>query len=96
MKEAILVFSIEELPNPKNTGIFSVEYKGKLILDRIVSLDEQGVDDACFLIEVNSKKFETLEIKEVRFSNISDYSQQRILNSLCKMNVVKSGILTTL
>ncbi|GLI52421.1 hypothetical protein [Thermodesulfovibrio yellowstonii] len=55
MKEAILVFSIEELPTTKKYSNFC----------------------------------ETLEIKEIRFSNISEYAQQRILNSLCKINVVK-------
>lgn len=88
MEESILVFSIEELPQPKNTGIFSVEYQGKAILDRIVTLDEKGIDDACFLIEVNKKKFSELsEIKEIKFFNISDYAKGRILNSLNKLGI---------
>ncbi|GAB5045795.1 hypothetical protein [Thermodesulfovibrio sp. TK110] len=85
MEEFILVFSIEELPDPKNTGVFSVEYQGNVILDRIVTLDEQGIDDACFLIEVNKKKLS--EIKEIRFFNISGYAKDKILKSLSKIRI---------
>lgn len=74
----VLLFSLDEVPNPRDTGTMYVTCETRFQLFLRVSLDQAGIDAT--LVEL-SRKIEQIRASgftEIRFDNVSPEAQKQI------------------
>jgi hypothetical protein len=83
-----LLFSIEENPTPRDTGVFSIRCCGKL-LTRVTALDLASDDPGPVLsqLRIHSAELRTCSHQGLRFRNISPWLKQQILDELAELRV---------
>ena len=83
-----LLFSIEENPTPRDTGVFSIHCCGEL-LARVSALNLASDDPSPVLsqLPIHSAELRTCSHQGLRFRNISPWLKQQILNELDELRV---------
>ena len=79
-----LYFSLEELPNPRNTAVFSIEYGNVRIASSHLSMDEAGIEKACRIVEYHSERIKRCSYKKVEFQNLSEWAKAKIEATLAQ------------
>ncbi len=73
-----LLFSIEELPNPRDTGTLYVSCGKELLTFLNVTLDQAGIDASLLEITRSIEKIRACNFREIRFINISASARNQI------------------
>ena len=83
-----LLFSIEENPTPRDTGVFSIHCCGEL-LARVSALNLASDDPSPVLsqLPIHSAELRTCSHQGLRFRNISPWLKQQILTELDELRV---------
>lgn len=83
-----LLFSIEENPRPRDTGVFSIHCCGKL-LAQVATLNLVSDDPSPVLsqLRIHSAELRTCSHQGLRFRNISPWLKQQILDELAELRV---------
>lgn len=73
-----LYFSLVELPNPRNTAVFSINYGNVQIASSHLSMDEVGTEKACRIIAYHSERIKRCLYKRIEYQNLSDFAKTKI------------------
>ncbi len=73
-----LYFSLVEMPNPRNTAVFSIDYGSVQIASSHLSMDEAGIEKACRIVEYHSERIKRCSYKKVEFQNLSEWAKAKI------------------
>ena len=73
-----MYFIIEELPNPKDSGLFKILCGGTQIALDAVTLDELGVMIANQLIGLHAATIRKYPYQKIKYVNIAPWAQAKI------------------
>ena len=73
-----LYFSLEEMPNPRSTAIFSIDYGNVQIASSHLPMDEAGIEKACRIIDYHRERIKRCPYKRVEYQNLSDFAKAKI------------------
>lgn len=92
----ILLFSIEEVPNPRDTGTLYVSCGGRLVMFLNVTLDQAGIDATLVGITRSIEEFRAANFKDIHFNNISASARNQIEQHLALSGIhsLSSGLPT--
>lgn len=76
--EGVLYFIVEELPNPRDSGLFKILCGSTQIALDAVTLDESGVVIANQLIGLHAATIRKCPYKKIQYVNISPWAQAKI------------------
>ncbi len=86
--EEALLFSIEENPRPRDTGVFSIHCCGKPLAQAAgIHLNTGDLEPVLSLLRTNSADLRTCKHHAIRFRNVSLGLQRRILAELDDLQV---------
>jgi len=77
-QEGVLYFVIEELPNPRHSGLFKILCGSHQIALDAVTLDEPGVVVANELIGLHAATIRKYPYQKIEFVNIASWAQSKI------------------
>ena len=77
-QEGILYFIIEELPNPRDSGLFKILCGSTQIALDAVTLDEPGVVIANELIGLHAATIRKYPYQKIEYVNIAPWAQAKI------------------
>ena len=77
-QEGVLYFIIEELPNPRDSGLFRILYGNTQIALDTVTLDEPGVVIANQLIGLHAAAIRKYPYQKIEYVNIAPWAQAKI------------------
>jgi len=77
-QEGVLYFIIEELPNPRDSGLFKILCGSNQIALDAVTLDEPGVVVANELIGLHAATIRKYPYQKIEFVNIASWAQSKI------------------
>ena len=77
-QDRVLYFIIEELPNPRDSGIFKILCGSTQIALDAVTLDEPGVVIANELIGLNAATIRKFSYQKIEYVNIAPWAQAKI------------------
>ena len=81
-----LYFGLEELPNPRNTAVFSIDYGSVQIASSHLSMDEAGIEKACRIVEYHSERIKRCPYKKIEYQNLSDWAKAKIEATLSRQS----------
>jgi hypothetical protein len=73
-----LYFSLDELPNPRNTAIFSISHGKQVIASSCLSMDTTGIEAACRVVGYHRATIASRGYKKIAYSNVSDWAQAKL------------------
>jgi hypothetical protein len=76
--DGVLYFIIEELPNPKDSGLFKILCGSTQIALDAVTLDESGVVIANQLIGLHAATIRKYPYQKIEYVNITPWAQAKI------------------
>lgn len=76
--ETVLLFSLEEVPNPRDTGTLYVSCGSRLLFFVRVSLDQAGIDATLAELSRTIDQIRACSFTEIRFDNVSPQAQKQI------------------
>jgi len=77
-QDGVLYFIIEELPNPRDSGIFKILCGSTELAVDVVTLDEPGVIIANELIGLHAATIRKYPYKKIEYVNITPWAQEKI------------------
>ena len=77
-QDGVLYFIIEELPNPRDSGIFKILCGSSLIAFDAVTLNEPGVVIANELIGLHAATIRKYPYQKIEYVNIAPWAQAKI------------------
>ena len=77
-QDGVLYLIIEELPNPRDSGIFKILCGSTQIGSDIVTLDEPGVVIANQLIDLNVATIRKYQYQKIEYVNIAPWARAKI------------------
>jgi hypothetical protein len=77
-QDGVLYFIIEELPNPRDSGLFKIQCGSTQIALDAVTLDEPGVVIANELIGLHSATIRKYPYQKIEYVNITPWAQGKI------------------
>ena len=77
-QEGVLYFIIEELPNPRDSGLFKILCGSTQIALDVVTLDEPGVVIANQLIGLHAATIRKYPYEKIEYVNITPWAQAKI------------------
>ena len=77
-QDGVLYFLIEELPNPRDSGVFKILCGSTQIALDAVTLDESGVVIANELIGLNAATIRKYPYQKIEYVNITPWAQAKI------------------
>jgi hypothetical protein len=81
-----LYFSFDELPNPRNTAIFSIRHGKTAIASSHLTLDDAGLDKACRVIDYHRATIALCSYKKIAYENLTERVQSRLAAALVQLN----------
>ena len=76
--DGVLYFMIEELPNPRDSGVFKILCGSSQIASDAVTLDEPGVVIANELIGLHAATIRKYPYEKIEYVNITPWAQEKI------------------
>jgi len=86
-QEEVLYFIIEELPNPRDSGIFKILCGGTQIALDTVTLDEPGVVIANQLIGLHAATIRNYPYEKIEYVNIAPWAQKKIEDRMARVGL---------
>ena len=77
-QDGVLYFIIEELPNPRDSGIFKILCGSTELAVDVVTLDEPGVVIANELIGLHAATIRKYPYEKIEYVNIAPWAQVKI------------------
>ena len=77
-QDGVLYFIIEELPNPRDSGIFKILCGSTELAVDVVTLDEPGVVIANELIGLHAATIRKYPYEKIEYVNITPWAQAKI------------------
>jgi hypothetical protein len=77
-QDGVLYFIIEELPNPRDSGIFKILCGSTELAVDVVTLDEPGVVIANELIGLHAATIRKYPYEKIEYVNITPWAQKKI------------------
>ena len=77
-QDGVLYFIIEELPNPRDSGIFKILCGSTELAVDVVTLDEPGVVIANELIGLHAATIRKYPYQKIEYVNIAPWAQAKI------------------
>ena len=77
-QDGVLYFIIEELPNPRDSGVFKILCGSTQIALDAVTLDEPGVVIANELIGLHAATIRKFPYQKIEYVNIAPWAQEKI------------------
>jgi len=77
-QDGVLYFIVEELPNPRESGIFQILCGSAQIAIDVVTLDESGVVIANQLIGLHAATIRKYPYQKIQYVNIAPWAQEKI------------------
>jgi len=77
-QDGVLYFIIEELPNPRDSGIFKILCVSTELAVDVVTLDEPGVVIANELIGLHAATIRKYPYEKIEYVNITPWAQKKI------------------
>jgi hypothetical protein len=77
-EDRVLYFIIEELPNPRHSGVFMILCGSTQIASDAVTLDEPGVVIANELIGLHAATIRKYPYQKIEYVNITPWAQAKI------------------
>ena len=77
-QDGVLYFIIEELPNPRDSGLFKIQCGNTKIALDAVTLDELGVVIANELIGLHAATIRKYPYQKIEYVNIAPWAQAKI------------------
>jgi len=77
-QDGVLYFIIEELPNPRDSGIFKILCGSTELAVDVVTLDEPGVVIANELIGLHAATIRKYPYEKIEYVNITPWAQEKI------------------
>ena len=77
-QDGVLYFIIEELPNPRDSGIFKILCGSTELAVDVVTLDEPGVVIANELIGLHAATIRKYVYQKIEYVNIAPWAQAKI------------------
>jgi hypothetical protein len=77
-QDGVLYFIIEELPNPRDSGVFKILCGNTQIALDAVTLDEPGVVIANELIGLHAATIRKYPYQKIEYVNIAPWAQEKI------------------
>jgi hypothetical protein len=77
-QDGVLYFIIEELPNPRDSGIFKILCGSTEFAVDVVTLDEPGVVIANELIGLHAATIRKYPYEKIEYVNITPWAQEKI------------------
>ena len=86
-QDGVLYFIIEELPNPRDSGIFKILCGSSQIAFDAVTLDEPGVVIANELIGLHAASIRKYPYQKIEYVNIAPWAQAKIEARMAKIGL---------
>ena len=83
----VLYFIIEELPNPRDSGIFKILCGTTQIALDAVTLDEPGFVIANELIGLHAATIRKYQYQKIEYGNISPWAQEKIESRMARIGL---------
>jgi hypothetical protein len=77
-QEGVLYFIIEELPNPRDSGLFKIRCGDTQIALDAVTLDEPGLVIANQLIGLHAATIRKYPYQKIEYVNVAPWAQEKI------------------
>ena len=77
-QDGVFYFIIEELPNPRDSGIFKILCGSTELAVDVVTLDEPGVIIANELIGLHAAAIRKYPYEKIEYVNITPWAQEKI------------------
>jgi hypothetical protein len=76
--EDTLYISLDELPNPPHTAVFSVSFGSREIAAAHLSMNDVGVEKACRIVAYHSAHIKRCSYRRIEYQNLSDFAKTKI------------------
>lgn len=86
-QDGVLYFIIEELPNPRDSGIFKILCGSAELAVDAVTLDEPGVVIANQLIGLHAATIRKYPYQKIEYVNIAPWAQEKIEARMAKISL---------
>ena len=86
-QDGVLYFIIEELPNPRDSGLFKIQCGNTQIALDAVTLDEVGVVIANELIGLHAATIRKFPYQKIEYVNIAPWAQAKIEARMAKIGL---------
>ena len=73
-----LYFSLNELPNPRNVAIFSISHGKTLIASSKLTMDFEGLEAACRVLDYHRATIERSGYKKIGYQNLTEFAQCKL------------------
>ena len=83
----VLYFIIEELPNPRDFGVFKILYGTNQIALDAVTLDESGFVIASQLIGCHAAAIRKCPYQKIEYINIAPWAQSKIEDCMARIGL---------
>jgi len=86
-QDGVLYFIIEELPNPRDSGIFKILCGSTELAVDVVTLDEPGVVIANELIGLHAATICKYPYEKIEYVNITPWAREKIEARMAKIGL---------
>ena len=86
-QDRVLYFIIEELPNPRDSGLFKIQCGNTQIALDAVTLDELGVVIANELIGLHAATIRKYPYQRIEYVNIAPWAQLKIETRMARIGL---------
>ena len=86
-QDGVLYFIIEELPNPRDSGIFKILCGSTELAVDVVTLDEPGVVIANELIGLHAATIRKYPYQKIEYINIAPWAQAKIEDRMARIGL---------
>ena len=86
-QDGVLYFIIEELPNPRDSGLFKIQCGNTQIALDAVTLDELGVVIANELIGLHAATIRKYPYQRIEYVNIAPWAQLKIETRMARIGL---------
>ena len=86
-QDGVLYFIIEELPNPRDSGLFKIQCGNTQIALDAVTLDEPGVVIANELIGLHAATIRKYPYQRIEYVNIAPWAQLKIETRMARIGL---------
>jgi hypothetical protein len=73
-----LYFSLMELPQPRNTAVFSISYGKEQIAKSHLKMDDAGIEAACRVVVYHRATIQRCGYKRIVHKNLTDWAQAKL------------------
>ena len=86
-QDGVLYFIIEELPNPRDSGIFKILCGSIELAVDVVTLDEPGVVIANELIGLHAATIRKYPYQKIEYVNIAPWAEEKIQARMARIGL---------